>query len=65
MTQQEKKKESATSHGASGKRLKEPEWRSIKKGIAADDFQTGRMGFRPSEKKGKEEELPKVGLRKA
>ena len=61
-TRQEKKKESATSHGASGKRLGEPEWRSMKKGMATDDFQTGRMGFRPVGKKGKKEELPNGGI---
>ena len=59
-----KKKESATSHGASGKRLGEPKWRSIKKGMATDDFQTGRMGFRPVGKKGREEELPNSGIEK-
>ena len=52
MTQNEKKKESTTFHGASGKHLGEPEWRSIKKGIIANNFQTGRMRFRLSEKKG-------------
>ena len=63
-TQQEKKKESATSHGASGKHLGKPEWRSTKKGMATDDFQIGRMGFRPAEKKGKKEELQNGGIEK-
>ena len=64
MTQQEKKKESATSHGVSGKRLEEPEWRSTKKEMATDNFQTGRMGFRLAGKKGKKEELPNGGIEK-
>ena len=59
-----KKKESATSHGASGKRLGEPEPRSIKKGMATDNVQTGRMGFRPAGKKGKKGELPNGGIEK-
>ena len=29
-----------------------------------DDFQTGRMGFRPAGKKGKKEELPNGGIEK-
>ena len=63
-TQQEKKKESATSHGASRKRLREPEWRSTKKGMATDDFQIGRMGFHLTGKKGKKEELLNRGIKK-
>ena len=63
MTQQEKKEESATCHDASEERLGEPEPRSIKKGMATDDFQTDRMGFHPTRKKGKKENCQMVGSR--
>ena len=32
--------------------------------MATDDFQIGRMGFRPAEKKGKKEELQNGGIEK-
>ena len=32
--------------------------------MATDDFQTGRMGFRPARKKGKKEEVPNSGIEK-
>ena len=32
--------------------------------MATDDFQTGRMGFRPAGKKGKKEEVPNSGIEK-
>ena len=34
----------------------------IKKGVAAKDFRTSRVGFRPFEKKDKEEGRPKAEL---
>ena len=39
--------------------------KKYKKGIVAEDFQTGRVGFRPFKKKDKEEGQPKVGSRRA
>ena len=33
-----------------------------KKGVAAKDFRTGKVGFRPFEKKDKEEGWPKAKL---
>ena len=64
MTQQEKKEESVTCHDASGERVEEPELRSIKKGMTTDDFQIGRIGFRPTGRKGKKRELPNGGIEK-
>ena len=59
-SKEKRRKPGVTSHGASGRYLGESEWRAIKRGVVARNFRTDKVGFRPFEKKDKEEGRPKA-----
>ena len=54
------RKPRVTSHNAKERYLREPEQGAIKKEVAAKNFRTSRVGFRPLRKNDKEEGWPKV-----